>query len=95
LLNSGSAGKLAENCKYWIGESYYGLGKYEDALQSFNTVLEQKGSSKIPYALLMIGNCQAQLGNKDAAREAYSKVASQYPTSPVAAKAQARLSKLR
>jgi tol-pal system protein YbgF len=95
LLNSGSAGKLAENCKYWIGESYYGLGKYSDALQAFNTVLEQKGSSKIPYALLMIGNCEAQLGNKDAAREAYTKVTSQYPASPVAAKAQARLSRLR
>jgi tol-pal system protein YbgF len=95
LLNSGSAGKLADNCKYWIGESYYGLGKYSDALQAFNTVLEQKGFSKIPYALLMIGNCEAQMGNKDAAREAYSKVTSQYPTSPVAAKAQARLSKLR
>lgn len=95
LLNSGSAGKLADNCKYWIGESYYGLGKYSDALSAFKTVLENKGFSKIPYALLMIGNCEAQLGNKDAAREAYTKVTSQYPTSPVAAKAQARLSRMR
>ncbi len=94
LLNSGTAGKLADNCRYWIGESYYGLGKYSDALSSFQQVVETKGSSKIPYALLMIGNCEALLGNKDAAREAYSKVTAQYPTSPVAGKARARLSKL-
>lgn len=94
LLNSGTAGKLADNCRYWIGESYYGLGKYGDALSSFRQVVEKKGSSKIPYALLMIGNCEALLGNKDAAREAYSKVTAQYPTSPVAGKARARLSKL-
>ncbi len=95
LLNSGGAGKLADNCQYWIGESYYGLGKYTDALQSFKGVLEQKHSSKIPYALLMVGNCESLLGNKEAARDAYSKVMSQYPTSPVAGKAQARLSKLK
>lgn len=94
LLSSGTAGKLADNCRYWIGESYYGLGKYNDALSSFQQVVEKKGSSKVPYALLMIGNCEALLGNKDAAREAYSKVTAQYPTSPVAGKARARLSKL-
>ncbi len=94
LLNSGTAGKLADNCQYWIGESYYGLGKYGEALSSFREVVAKKGSSKIPYALLMIGNCEALLGNKEAAREAYSKVTAQYPSSPVAGKARARLSKL-
>jgi tol-pal system protein YbgF len=95
LLSSGSAGKLADNCQYWIGESYYGLGKYSDALQAFRGVLEQKRSSKIPYAYLMAGNCEALLGNKDAARESYNKVVSEFPASPVAGKAQAKLSKLR
>jgi tol-pal system protein YbgF len=95
LLSSGSAGKLADNCQYWIGESYYGLGKYSEALQAFKGVIEQKRSSKIAYAYLMMGNCEAMLGNKDAAREAYNKVASEFPTSPVAGKAQAKLSKLR
>jgi len=95
LLSSGSAGRLADNCQYWIGESYYGLGKYSEALQAFKGVIDQKRSSKIPYAYLMLGNCEALLGNKDAAREAYTKVVSDFPTSPVAGKAQAKLSKLR
>ncbi len=94
LLSSGSAGTLTENCQYWIGESFFGMGKYSDARQSFKEVVQQKRSSKTPYALLMLGNCEALLGNKDAAREAYSKVTSQYPASPVAGKAQAKLSKL-
>jgi tol-pal system protein YbgF len=94
LLSSGSAGNLADNCQYWIGESYYGLGKYGDALQSFKEVVAQKRSTKLPYAYMMIGNCEALLGNKDAAREAYNRVAADFPTSPLAAKAQARLRKL-
>jgi len=95
LINSGSAGSLADNCHYWIGESYYGLGKYGDALQSFKSVLEFKGSNKKPYAYLMIGNCESFLGNKEAAREAYTRAATDFPGSPVAAKAQAKLSKMK
>jgi tol-pal system protein YbgF len=95
LLNNGTAGSRADNCNYWLGESYYGMRKYGEALQSFKSVLEYKRSSKIPYAYMMIGNCEALLGNRDAAREAYTKVASDFPTSPVAAKAQAKLAKLK
>jgi tol-pal system protein YbgF len=94
LLNSGSAGKFADNCQYWIGESYYGLGKYSEAVQAFREVVAQKRSSKLPYAYMMIGNCEALLGNKDAAREAYSRVVADFPTSPVASKAQAKLSRM-
>jgi TolA-binding protein len=95
LINSGAAGSRADNCHYWIGEAYYGMNKYSDALQAFKSVLDFKKSGKAAYAYMMIGNCESLLGNKDAAREAYTRAATDYPTSPVAAKAQAKLAKLK
>jgi tol-pal system protein YbgF len=94
ILGSGSAGELADNCQYWMGECYYGMGKYSEALQDFEKVMEYNRSGKIPYATLMIGNCQAAMGNKAAAVETYQKVISGFPTSPVADKARAKLGKM-
>jgi tol-pal system protein YbgF len=94
LLQSGEAGDLADNCQYWIGECYYGMGNYSDALRNFQMVLEYKRSGKIPYAVLMSGNCQSALGNRSAAVEAYQKVITDFPASPVAGKARAKLEKM-
>lgn len=94
LLQSGEAGDLADNCQYWIGECYYGMGNYAEALRNFQMVLDYKRSGKIPYAVLMSGNCQSALGNRTAAVEAYQKVISDFPASPVAGKARAKLEKM-
>lgn len=94
ILGGGADEKLADNCHYWIGESYYGMKKYNDAVKEFETVLSYKGSGKRPYAQLMIGNAYMALGDKTAARDAYNKVVSTYPTSDVADKAKTKLAKL-
>jgi tol-pal system protein YbgF len=94
LLKSGSE-QLADNCHYWIGESYYGLKEYNDAIKHFEMVFNYKQSGKKPYAQLMIGNAYASLGNATAAREAYNKVINDYPASSLVAKAQAKLAKLK
>ena len=95
LLNGGVEQKLADNCQYWIGESYYGLKNYKDALKQFNTVLGLPRSEKKADATLMSGNCQAALGNSAAAKEAYQKVVSDFPTSPSVEKAKERLAKMK
>ena len=94
ILNAGADEKLSDNCHYWIGESYYGMKKYNDAIKQFETVLTFKGSGKRPYAQLMIGNAYLALGDKAAAREAYNKVVSTYPSSDVVEKAKDKLAKL-
>ena len=93
ILNSGTD-KLAPNCHYWIGESCYGMKKYDDAIKQFETVLGYTGSGKRPYAQLMIGNSYAALGDKAAAKDAYSKLVSNYPASSLVEKAKAKLSRL-
>ncbi|HEX7571998.1 MAG TPA: tetratricopeptide repeat protein [Bacteroidota bacterium] len=93
ILNSGTD-KLAPNCHYWIGESFYGMKKYDDAIKHFETVLGYTGSGKRPYAQLMIGNSYSALGDKAAAKDAYSKLVSNYPASSLVEKAKAKLSRL-
>lgn len=95
LLNGNVEQKLADNCQYWIGESYYGLKNYKDALRQFTTVLSLPRSEKKADATLMSGNCQAALGNSAAAKEAFQKVVSDFPTSPSVEKAKERLAKMK
>jgi len=95
ILNSGTDPGLADNCTYWIGESYYGMGKYSDAMKQFESVLASKRSGKKPDAMFMMGNCQAAMGNTIAARETYQKVINAFPTSWLVDKAKDRLAKLK
>ncbi len=94
LLNAGIEEGLADNCRYWIGESYYGLRQYNEALKNFQMVSEFKRSGKKADAVFMSGNCQSALGNKAAARESYERVVSDFPTSPLVEKARAKLARM-
>ena len=94
ILASGGD-KLADNCHYWIGESDYGMKKYDEAIKHFETVLGYSGSGKRPYAQLMIGNAYNALGDKAAAKEAYNKVVNNYPSSEIVEKAKAKLAKMK
>jgi tol-pal system protein YbgF len=95
VLTSGVEQSLADNCRYWIGESYYGLHKYRDALSQFKTVLELQRSGKKADAQFMIGNCYVALGDKASARDAFQKVISDYPVSPLAERAKSKVAHLR
>ena len=93
ILNSGTD-KLVDNCHNWIGESFYGMKRYDEAIKQFETVLGYTGSGKRPYAQLMIGNSYVALGDKAAAKDAYSKLVSTYPSSALVEKAKGKLSRL-
>ena len=95
LLKAGISDDLASNCQYWIGESYYGMKKYSDAIQHFEMVFDYKKSAKKAAAQLMIGNAYRASGNAAAAKEAYEKVVSGYPLSTFVKNAQDKLAKLK
>jgi len=94
LLSQGITEELVPNCHYWIGESMYGLRRYREAITKFEQVTAYVTSGKKSYAQFMIGNSHMALGDKAAAREAFNTFVSTYPTSPLIAKAQQRLSNL-
>lgn len=95
LLKAGISQDLADNCHYWIGQSYYDLKQYNSAIPQFEAILRTRVSDKKADAQLMIANCYLETGNTEAARTAYQKVISDYPTSPYKKKAEERLSRLR
>jgi TolA-binding protein len=94
LLNSGTAESLQDNCHYWLGESNYGMGKFSEAVRHFEMVLSYKRSEKKDDAQLMIGNSYLAMGNKAAAREAFNKLVTSFPSSPFVQKAQEKLARL-
>lgn len=91
MLDDGIREDLADNCHYWIGESQYGMGKYQAAIDHFAHVIGYKHTEKRDDAQMMIGNCYLALGNKTAAREAFNKLIATYPASPFVRRAQERL----
>jgi len=95
LLNGNVRNDLADNCHYWMGESYYGMKKYRESIDQFRMVGDYKKSEKKDDAQLMIGNASAAMGDKAGARDAYNTLISSYPASPLIPKAKGKLAKLR
>ena len=94
LLDGGIAEDMADNCHYWIGESYFGLKDFKEAINSFETVFQYKSSEKKGDAYFMIGRSYEMLGDKDKAKEAFEKVVKDYPTSNNVQKAKERAGKM-
>ena len=87
---------LADNAQYWLAETYYVRGQFMDALGEFRKVIEQyPQSAKLPDALLKVGYCQQELGDRNAARSSLQEVMRQFPDTTAARLASQRLGQLR
>jgi tol-pal system protein YbgF len=95
LLSRGVSADLVGNCHYWIGQSFYDRKKYKEAIPHFQTVIDLTVSKKKPDAYLMLGNCHFSLGNSAAAKDAYTRLITAYPTSPYVKKAKDRLARIK
>ena len=86
---------LADNAQYWLAETYYVRGQFAEALPEFRKVLEQyPQSAKLPDALLKVGYCQIELGDRNAARTSLQEVMRQFPDTTAARLASQRLTSL-
>ena len=86
---------LADNAQYWLAQSHYVQRQFNVALPEFQKVVDKyPQSSKLPDALLKVGYCQTELGNKNAARNALQQVMKQYPDTTAARLATQQLEKL-
>ncbi|HET8697285.1 MAG TPA: tol-pal system protein YbgF [Gammaproteobacteria bacterium] len=86
---------LADNAQYWLAETHYVRGQYQTALPEFQKVIDAyPQSSKMPDALLKIGYCQDELGNKAEARTTLQQVTRKYPDTTAARLATQRLDRL-
>jgi tol-pal system protein YbgF len=86
---------LADNAQYWLAETRYVQRQFQSALPEFQKVVDNyPQSAKLPDALLKVGYCQIELGNREAARTALQQVMRQYPDTTAARLASQRLDRL-
>lgn len=94
LLTQNPRHRLASNCWYWIGESYFALGELDHALQAFTEVLNYTGSFKKDDALLMMGRIYMRKGQPDMARQMFNRLLQEHPDSEYAPRARQYLNRL-
>jgi tol-pal system protein YbgF len=74
---------LAGNAQYWLGETYYVRGKYQDAAVAFAEGYQKyPNNSKAPDNLLKLGMALGQIGKKSDACVAFSELNKKFPGAP-------------
>ncbi len=94
LLQTDPNNTLSDNCQYWIGECYYGLEDYNQALVAFEKVFTFPQTNKAADAQLKIGLCYLRLGDRERARQEFQRLIDNYPDSEYVGKARQYLSQL-
>lgn len=94
LLARDATNSLSDNCRYWIGECYYGLSDYNQAIIEFTKVFSFTDANKADAAQLKLGLCYWRLGDRDRARQEFERLISGYPESEFIPKAQEFIAKL-
>jgi tol-pal system protein YbgF len=84
LLETAPEDELADNAQFWIGECYWGLGKYRQALTAFTKVFAYAKTEKADDAQFKSARCYLELGEPDKARAAFQKLLDEYPDSEYA-----------
>ena len=87
ILSDSPGSDLADNAQYWIGECYYGMGRFRQALTEFTKVFAYRNTEKDDDAQLKIARCYLSLGEKDRALMALRKLIDEYPESEYVANA--------
>ena len=83
------------NAHYWIGESYYMLDKFAEAIVEFNILADDyRSSPNIDRALYKLARSHEELGHKDQARTVFQQVVEDYPGTLSAEQARDRLKEL-
>jgi tol-pal system protein YbgF len=74
---------LAGNAQYWLGETYYVRGRYQDAAVAFAEGYQKyPNNSKAPDNLLKLGMSLGQIGKKSDACVAFGELTKKFPGAP-------------
>lgn len=81
-----------ESALYWLGNAYYGLRDYKEAINTFKQVVDRTPEHvRAPESLLSIANCYGELKETDNMRRALEQLVKQYPQTEAAQAARDRL----
>jgi len=94
LLAEDRSNALADNCQYWIGESYFAKKDYKQAIIAFEKVFNFLNSNKDADAQFKLGYSYFQMGRMEEAKIEFLKLKSNYPKSDYIVRADTFLQKI-
>ena len=94
LLTASRENSLSDNCQYWLGECYYSLREFQQAIAEFRKVFSYRDSNKKDAAQLKIGMSYLELRDRAKAREELNRLIEDYPESKYKAKARKLLRRI-
>lgn len=87
---------LRDNAQYWLGQAYYVVRNFRQALDEFAKVAgDNPKHEKAPDALLKIGYCYYELGDWAKASKNLNQVITRYPGTSAAGSAALRIAKMK
>ncbi len=87
LLAANLNHSLSDNAQYWIGECYYAMGRFREAIMAFEKVFTFPQSNKNDYAQFKIGQCYFKLGDKERSNQEFQQLIDNYPDSELVVRA--------
>jgi len=89
------SGDLADNSRFWIGESFYSMEKYHEAIGEFERLTRDfPNSEKCASAMYKTARAYEELGRKGDAVNTFKKVVDDYPGTLEAEQAREKLNEL-
>lgn len=86
-----SKSDLVGNANYWLGETYYARGQYEQAVGIFaDGFTKYKTNIKAPDSLLKLGMSMKQLGKNEEACTAFTTLPQEFPKASTSLKDRAK-----
>src|SRR5262245_18580449 len=86
---------LADDAQFGVGECYFQMGKFEEAIAEYRKVADQfPFGDQVPYALLKVGFSQLALDQRGVALDSFRTVSEAYPGTEAATVARQQIAHL-
>ena len=86
---------MADNARFWVGESYYSMDNYKAAIKEFETLLtDYPNSEKRAGSYYKMARSYEELGQKKDARATFQKLIDEFPGTLEAEQAKEKLREL-
>ncbi len=96
VYEADTSGDLADNALFWIGETYFAVKDYTNAVRYYQRVVSDYSSeNKAPDSLFKIAMAQERTGDLALARRTLQQVIDRFPYSSPASSAKAELQRIR
>lgn len=96
VFDADPSGELADNALFWIGETWFTTGDYQNAMRYYARVTKEYAEqNKAPDAMFKTGIAYERIGDLGMARKTFQEVIARYTFSTAAASAKQELQRIK